>query len=227
MNYFNYFTEIEEHFQQARGTGLFLVSPLDWAMIETWKDAGIPIEAVHKGINRAFEKWHARKRKIRMINSLAYCAQEVLTAASQIDDVGVEAKATEPAFRGDELARFFRRNAKVIRQRAGRELDALRELLEGTAASLDQLAEAAERDQAGDLEAIEQRLTVLDQRMTAAAMQAMAEDELLNARQEMDRQLAPYRTKMTAEQLALLEKQYLDRKCLDGRGLPRLSLFYL
>ena len=63
--------------------------------------------------------------------------------------------------------------------------------------------------------------------MTAAAMQAMSEDDLLGARQEMDRQLAPYRSKMTAEQLAVLEKQYLERKCLEGRGLPRLSLFYL
>ncbi len=38
-NYFNYFTEIEEHFQRARGTGLFLLSPLDWALIESWKIA--------------------------------------------------------------------------------------------------------------------------------------------------------------------------------------------
>ena len=227
MNYFNYFTEIEEHFQQARGTGLFLLSPLDWAIIETWKDAGIPIEAVHKGIDRAFEKWHARKRKIRMVNSLAYCAQEVLTAASQMDDSGEAAKASEPAFRGDELAQFFLRNAEAIRQRAGREPEALRKSLQETSASLDQLAEAAGREQTSDLEAIEQRLTVLEQRMTAAAMQAMSEDDLLGARQEMDRQLAPYRSKMTAEQLAVLEKQYLERKCLEGRGLPRLSLFYL
>ncbi len=227
MNFFNYFTEIEEHFQQARGTGLFLLSPLDWAMIETWKEAGIPIEAVHKGIDRAFEKWHARKRKIRMVNSLAYCAQEVLTAASQMGDTGEPAQGGEPVFRGDELARFFRRNAEAIRQHGGQTPEVLRKTFEESATSLDQLAEAAEREQASDLEAIEQRLTVIEQRLIAAAMQTMTEDELLAARQEMDRQLAPYRAKMMAEQLALLEKQYLERKCLEGRGLPRLSLFYL
>ena len=227
MNYFNYFTEIEEHFQQARGTGLFLLSPLDWAMIETWKEAGIPVEAVHKGIGRAFEKWHARKRKVRMVNSLAYCAQEVLTAASEMGDTREPPRPREPVFRGDELAQFFRGNAQVIRECASNAPKALAKTFQETAGSLDQLAEAAEREEATDLEAIEQRLTVLEQRLVAAAMQTMSEHELLAARREMDRQLAPYRAKMTADQLAVLEKQYLERKCLEGRGLPRLSLFYL
>ena len=227
MNYFNYFTEIEEHFQRARGTGLFLISPLDWAMIETWKESGIPIEAVHKGIGRAFEKWHARKRKFRMVNSLAYCAQEVLTAAKEMDEPAEPPQRKQAAFEGDELARYFRRNAAAIRDHAGKVPEALATALRETAQSLGQLAEAADRDQVSDLEAIEQRLTVLEQRLVAVAMQALSEDELLTARREMDRQLAPYRGKMTADQLALLEQRYLERKCLEARGLPRLSLFYL
>jgi len=77
-NYFTYFTEIEEHFQKARGTGLFLLSPLDWALIESWKNAGVPLEAVLRGIDAAFEKWRARKSRVQKINSLAYCAQAVL-----------------------------------------------------------------------------------------------------------------------------------------------------
>ena len=90
LNYFNYFTEIEEHFQRARNSGMFLFSPLDWAIIETWKDAGVPLEAVLKGIDRAFEKWHARKVKTRAVNSLAYCAQEVLTAAREMQTPAAE-----------------------------------------------------------------------------------------------------------------------------------------
>src|SRR5919206_4062587 len=80
-NYFNYFTEIEEHFQKARGTGLFLLSPLDWALIESWKNADVPLEAVLRGIDAAFEKWRSRKVKTQMVNSLAFCAQAVLTEA--------------------------------------------------------------------------------------------------------------------------------------------------
>ena len=79
-NYFNYFTEIEEHFQKRRGT-LMVLSPLDWALMETWKDAGVPLEAVRRGIDAAFDKWERRPRRTRKVNSLAYCAQEVLACA--------------------------------------------------------------------------------------------------------------------------------------------------
>ena len=68
-NYFNYFTEVEERFQKARGTGLFLLSPLDWALIEAWKNAGIPLEAVLRGVDAAFEKWRSRKNRARPLSS--------------------------------------------------------------------------------------------------------------------------------------------------------------
>ena len=225
MNYFNYFTEIEEHFQRARGSGLFLLSPLDWAMIETWKESGVPLDAVHKGIERSFEKWRARRRKTRMINSLAYCAQEVLTAAREIEEPRNESRGRrQPEFDPEELASYFRRNADEIE--AKRVPERHREIYEETAKSLRSLAEAGEQDNLGDFEAVEQRLTVLEERLIAAARQQLSEEQLLEARQEMEGRLAPYRGKMTAGQLALFEKQYLDRKCLETFGLPRLSLFY-
>ena len=86
-NYFNYFTEIEEHFQRRRGGGL-LLSTLDWALIETWKDAGIPLEGVLRGIDGAFERYEKRPSK-RKVNSLAYCAQEVLAAAEEMKEAAV------------------------------------------------------------------------------------------------------------------------------------------
>ena len=84
FNYFNYFTEIEEYFWRKRGAHL-LVSPLDWAILETWQKAGIPIGAVLKGIDRAFESW-ARSRRAaggRQLKSLAYCVDAVLDAAAE------------------------------------------------------------------------------------------------------------------------------------------------
>ena len=83
-NYFNYFTEVEEHFQRARGTALFLMSPLDWALVESWKNSGIPLAAVLRGIDAAFEKWRAKKTKTQAVNSLAYCAQAIATAAEEM-----------------------------------------------------------------------------------------------------------------------------------------------
>ena len=182
----------------------------------------MPLEAVLKGIDRTFEKWNERKHRIKMVNSLAYCAQEVLSAARESDPEAA-APASAPVFAPDELAEYFRRNAALLRTAAGSAAPAQAPVYLEAAESLEQLAGQEHRD----LEALEQRLTVLEERIRAAATQACTEEDLLDARREMDRQLAPYRRKMTADQLVLLEKQYLDRRVMEAAGLPRLSLFYL
>lgn len=217
LNYFNYFTETEEHFQRARGTGLFLLSPLDWALLEGWKNSGVPLEAVLRGIDAAFEKWRGRRVKTQMVNSLAFCAQAVLTEA-QIMAGAAQPKTRQPAaapFQLEELRAYLSTNA-----------DALPAEYAAIAESLRKLAAEAETHFA-DLEALEQRLTVLEDRMFATARSHQTEEEMLASRQELDRQLRPYRGKMTADQLAMLEKQYLERHLLEKSGLPRLSLFYM
>jgi hypothetical protein len=218
-NYFNYFTEIEEHFQRARGTGLFLLSPLDWALIDTWKDAGVPLTAVMRGIDSAFEKWRGRKVKTHMVNALAFCAQAVLTEAQIMAAAGTGSapsrrEATAP-FSLEELDRYLRASAAALP--AG---------YEEISAALERLAADVDRRYA-DLEALEQHLTVLEEKTIAIARTRQSEEQMLEARRELDRQLRPYRGKMTADQLGLLEKRYLERNLLEGAGLPRLSLFYM
>ena len=100
-NYFNYFTEIEERFQQRRGS-LLLLSTLDWALIETWQEAGIPLEAALRGIDAAFDKYEARQKRGRMrrINGLAWCAQAVMEAAEELREAAAgsaPAASAEPA----------------------------------------------------------------------------------------------------------------------------------
>ena len=79
----------------------------------------------------------------------------------------------------------------------------------------------------GDLEQLEQRLTALEEKLIATVKSVQTDEDLFTARRELDAQLRPYRGKMTAEQLAMLERQYLERRLLDKAGLPRLSLFYM
>ncbi len=165
-NYFNYFTEVEEHFQRARGTGLFLLSPLDWALLEAWKNAEVPLEAVLRGIDAAFEKWRGRRVKTQMVNSLAFCAQAVLTEA-QIMAAGAGSRAqpkarreTAPPFALEDLRAYLEGNAASLPPEYAE-----------TAASLRKLAAEVELHYA-DLEALEQRLTVLEEKMIAAARAA-------------------------------------------------------
>jgi hypothetical protein len=216
VNYFNYFTETEEHFQRARGTSLFLLSPLDWALIESWNNAGIPLEAVLRGIDAAFEKWRSRKVKTQMVNSLAFCAQAVMTEA-QIMAGALPAKAppAAPPFQASELRAYLEGNAAALPPECAEIAESLRKL-------------AAEVEQHyTDLEGLEQRLTVLEEKMIAQARAGQSEEQLLESRRELDRQLRPYRGKMTADQLSMLEKQYLERHLLERTKLPRLSLFYM
>jgi phage terminase Nu1 subunit (DNA packaging protein) len=219
-NYFNYFTEIEEQFQRVRGTSLFRLSPLDWALVEAWKDAGVPLEAVLRGIDAAFEKWRGRRSKIQRVNSLAFCAQAVLTEAQRMAGTAAPARHREsaPPFSLDDLRDYLARNAAAVHQ-AGAPYDEI-------ASALERLAVQAEA-QYQDLEELERRLTVLEEKMIAAARSRQAEEQLLETRRQLEAQLRPYRAKMSAEHLALLEKQYLERNLLETWNLPRLSLFYL
>lgn len=215
-NYFNYFTEVEEHFQKARGTSLFMLSPLDWALVESWKASGVPLEAVLRGIDAAFEKWRARKSRVQQVNSLAFCAQAVLTEAQRSPDKTV--KETPAPFPEKALREYLEANRDALL--------AAPAVYAAVAESLGQILTEFEA-QAADLEALEQHLSVLEQKLIALARGAQDEGAALALRREMDRHLAPYRSKMSAEQLSMLEQQFQNRALLESCGLPRLSLFYL
>ncbi len=220
-NYFNYFTEIEERFREARGTSLFLLSPLDWALIENWKNAGVPLEAVLKGIDEAFEKWRARKVKSRHVNSLAYCAQAVMEAAQRLSGAGAaKARQTgEPPFQASEIREYLRQTANGIESNN-------RVAYHAIASSLQALAAEVE-ERVNDLEDLERHLTALEDKMVAIARSVMSEEDLVEMRRRLDSELAPYRGKMTAAQISMLERRYLDTRLLEKEGLPRLSLFYM
>ena len=219
FNYFNYFTEVEEHFRQARGTGLFFISPLDWALIETWKNSGIPLEAVLRGIDAAFEKWRSGRKRTQLVNSLTYCAQAVAEQAKQAADVSAPAASShreEAPFTVDELRNHLVKNAADL-EKAG---------LSEIASKLQTLATEAETHHR-DLESLERTLTAYEDKMLALQRSRLTEDELIAGRAELDAELRPYRRKLTADQLTMLEKQFLDRRILERANLPRLSLFYL
>lgn len=221
-NYFNYFTETEEHFQRARGTALFLLSPMDWALIESWKNAGIPLEAVLRGIDVAFEKWRAKKTKSQAVNSIAYCAQAIAAEAEAIAKGGPgataasEQKKHDAPFALDELSGYLDKSIACVGKA---DLPEILEALQAIRASVEQHYD--------DLEQLEQRLTSLEEKMIAMVRARASDETMFQARRELDLQLKPYRSKMNAGQLSMLERQFLDKKLLEGAGLERLSLFYL
>ena len=229
-NYFNYFTEIEEFFWKKRGT-TFLLTTLDWALIDSWKEAKIPIESVLRGIERSFEKQDKKRSRVRMVNSLAYCQQAVLEAAAEQERGALQHEESGEPFDRVDLSKFFLGNSeKVLKaaavfDAAGRAESAA--TMRTVASSLAELAADAQSESPFDLEAAERRLTVLEDKMFSTLLAAASEAELIDIRAEMDRSLAPVRSKMAVDQIALLQKQFQQRKLLEKANLPRLSLFYI
>ncbi len=230
QNYFNYFTEIEEHFQRRRGS-LLLLSTIDWALIETWREAGIPLAAVVKGIDTAFDKYDARKNKARLrrVNGLAYCAQEVISAVKEMQEAAVGAAPARPSPADQAADQGFEQ------ERIAAHLEAAAQQLRAAPQS-GSLAEIADRLQtvAGEvkgkrpqLEELEQSLTILEEKLFAILLTTAPEDVLLALRQQAVAELAPYRSRMPAMQIRQVEQQFLHKRLLEKFNLPRLSLFYM
>jgi hypothetical protein len=237
-NYFNYFTEIEEQFLRRRGGGLLLTT-LDWALIETWKDAGIPLEAALRGIDSAFDRYDQRPTRSKKINSLAYCSQQVLSAAEDMKEAAVgftngKSPSTKSAagqgFEPEPIATFLRRNADLLEtaklpHRSGISVQAV---AQHSAATLRTLAQEVEnKKSASKLEDLERHLTVLEEKLFAALLAASPDEEIVTVRAQADRDLAPYRRQMAAPQIEQLQKQYVHKRLLEKYNLPRLSLFYM
>ena len=230
-NYFNYFTEIEEYFWKKRGAHL-LVSPLDWAIMETWQKAGVPLDAVLKGIDQAYESYQRSRRGAgKPLKSLAYCTDAVLDAAEEQREAAAGSApkngraAASETFSREELKAFFIRNATQLATGAAKHKP-IAGVLAKFSQSLESCLTLLETPGALDLEDLERRLTILDEKLQATLMNDASEDLMLKIRREVDAQLAVYRRKMKAEQLALVEKQYMHKRLLEEYGLPRLSLYY-
>ena len=212
----SYLETVEQHFQAARGSAFFRFSPLDWALVEAWEKEGVPLEAVLRGIDRTFENWRRMPRaRTEKVNSIAYCAQMIAAEAQSMANVApVASSRANPPFPIEEVREFVTRNASTVRDKGYAELAAELESLD-----LQTLY--------SDLEQLERRLTAIEERMIARLHVSASDEMLFEARRALDRELKPYRGKMTPDQLERLEKQFLERRLLESAGLPRLSLFYL
>ncbi len=213
----NYFTEIEEHFQCARGTGLFLMSPRDYALAKAWHDAGIPLLAVLRGIERTFENRRKSSPRVQIgnVNSLAYCSQAIAEEAQALAYAAPSgSNEIKAPFTIEAIHEFIRRSADALRESGHQDLARSLEALD-----IDVLH--------SDLEQLEQKVTTIEEKLIARERSLASEESLSDARHSLEPQLKPFRGKMGADQIAMLEKHLLERHLLKTSGLPRLSLFYL
>lgn len=237
QNYFNYYTQIEEHFQRRRGT-LLMLSTLDWSLIAAWKESGFPVEAVLAGIDATFEKYEARQAKgrARRINGLAYCGQEVLRAVERMHAAAFGAvrhprqNEQESGFEPARVTVFLRRCAEDLN--VANIPDAVRcvaqhigEKMAGFAATIE--IDALESGGNRLAESLEKQLIALEDQLFSALQVFSAPGELIAMRERASQELAPYRSRLQALQIRQIEQQFLRRCLFEKYGVPRLSLFYI
>jgi hypothetical protein len=213
-----------------------LLSPVDWALMESWKEAGIPLEAVLTGIERTFENWRKRPRRFQKVNSLGFCSQEVMRAADNGRAAGIQrrgpgqGKEGEAPFSAGDIISFLTRNAQVVEQASSPAAEngsnAVRENLAFAVIALRQLASQIPAQEL-NLENIERELTVLEEKLLAGLICGSCTKLLSQVQAEVERSISPYRGKMTPAQIDSLQRQFLKKRLFEHYGIPRLSLFYL
>ena len=250
-NYFNYFTEIEDAFIRRRGRHL-LLSPMDWALIESWKEMGVPLHVALRGIEKSFDSYESKPRK-RTVKSLFYCQEEVEAQFAEWveSQTGAHAPANEAATaegaaveKDDEAGRGLPFPRAVIaahladcreglaralekRRAAGAAADAVTEALARAAARMGELAEDFGRAARPDAELLEGSLTDLESLLDRALRTSLSAEEVEAARASASEQLKPYKARMERATYEQTLDNLLAKSLREAAGVPRLSLFYL
>jgi hypothetical protein len=243
MNYFNYFTEIEDTFIRRRGRSL-LLSPMDWALIESWKEMGIPLHVALRGIEQSFDSYESKPRK-RTVKTLFYCQEEVEAQFAEWleSQLGANDSPSNGEDEGEESVEtdarlpFPRKN--ILEHLAGARLsllnickerkrkDALFDTLGRTAARLEELEKDFSHARRPDAERLESDLTSLEKNLDEAVLQSMSADDLTRARTETEEQLQPYKNRMERATYQQTFENLLLKRLREQHHLPRLSLFYI
>jgi hypothetical protein len=242
LNYFNYFTEIEDAFVRRRAKHLFL-SPMDWALMETWKEQGIPLHIVLRGIEKSFDSYEAKPRK-RSVKSLLYCQEEVeaqfaewmesRVGASPSQDGDVqdgEKEAAKLPFSLTEIGDHLERGRLALTQaaitRGQNGEDDFSEALSRAAALLEEISIDFAAGSSLDARKLEDSLTGLERMLTDAVFSVVPAEQLDSIKKEVKEQLRSYRNQMEPAVYKQTFDNLLLKRLREQFTVPRLSLFYL
>lgn len=240
LNYFNYFTEIEDAFVRRRGKHLFL-SPLDWALMETWKEQGVPLHIVLRGVEKSFDSFEAKPRK-RSVKSLLYCQEEVeaqyqewleARAGANVsrDEKVRDGKASNTAFSFEAVNEHLTRCGQLLKDAAAHRRqnteDDLVEALTRASLLLNEIQIEFASVATFDTRKVEDSLTGLERLLNDAMLSVVSVTELNQNKDLVKAQLRPYRTQMEPAVYEQTLNNLLLKRLRDQFYVPRLSLFYL
>ena len=240
MNYFSYFSEIEDTFIRRRGKHLML-SPMDWALIEGWKERGVPLHVVVRAIEHSFDSHEAKKQK-RTVKTLLYCQEEVEAQYAEWlqSRVGGHEEPAAESQSADEskspfpraavlahLGRSLDTLAKLSEERRRTNDDELSEALVSAVTLLSEIKDDYESAAQPDARKLEDSLTGIERLLDDAILKAAPESVLESANAEIDLQVKPYKRHMDKTAFEQTRDNLRRKRLRDHFGVPRLSLFFL
>jgi DNA repair exonuclease SbcCD ATPase subunit len=236
LNYFNYFTEIEDAFVRRRGKHLFL-SPMDWALMETWKQQGIPLHVVLRGVEKSFDSFEAKPRK-RTVKSLLYCQEEVEAQYAEWVEARVgssprskaaEAELDKTPFSFATISEHLQRSRETLSALADarRQKDDFSEALRRAGALIAEIEKDFVNDSRFDTRKLEDSLTGLERMLSDAMFTVVVPKALEDLKNEVKDQLKPYRSQMETAVYNQTFNNLLLKRLREKFGVPRLSLFYV
>ncbi len=244
MNYYNYFTEIEEHFVKRRGKHL-LLSPMDWGLIASWRDAGVPLQAALRGIDIAMDRFLARKRRASAkVNSLCYCHDSVMAEYAEYleSHVGEPRAETSPAPAGqgagsnavDEPAKreiqllISARISEIKTLSAKQSLGSLAaEGMERVLSRLEDMMRNLEGDTRVDSESLERDLRTISELLMTVLRGLLRPEEEIEWDKEAKKELKVYRKRLPADTYQKILDNFMRAKIHRKFGIGELSLFHL
>ena len=237
MNYFSYFSEIEDTFIRRRGKHLML-SPIDWALIESWKERGVPLHVVLRAIEHAFDSYESKKHK-RTIKTLLYCQEEVEAQYAEWlesrvgshDDEGAaeEADDRKSPFSRDIVVAHLDRSHRELNElaTARRNEDELAEALKRGANLLTDIRDEYANAARPDTRKLEESLSGIDRLLDEGIRNSTSLSDMADLESEVDAQVKPYKRHMEKEVFAQTRENLLKKRLREHFGVPRLSLFFL
>ena len=223
MNYFNYFTEIEDTFIRRRARNLFL-SPLDWALIEQWQDRGIPLHIVIRAIESVFDVFDKQPAGTRTIKSLFYCREEVEVQYSE----WLKSQAGKSDSSGSGTEQF---SAEVVAAHVNDAIESLKNnnteyIHEDLARAVNRLEELA-ANLTGDAETVDATLGDVEKLLDRSMLTNWERVHLKTLEKEVAGQLRGYKADMEPDAYKDTFKLMLLKRLREEAGIPRLGLFYL